>query len=81
MSQAEKNLFTSRLTSKYQATVPESVRRLLGLKKGDFLAFDIHQKKVTLRRATPTDLAFAKALENTLSEWNSPEDEAAYHNL
>ena len=81
MQQTEKTLLASKLTSKYQATVPEPVRKLLGLKKGDFVAFDVHKKKVIIRRATPADIAFAKALENTLSEWNSPEDEAAYHDL
>lgn len=81
MNQAEKNLLASKLTSKYQATVPLAVRRLLGLKKGDFLAFDISKREVKIRRATPADVAFLKSLEHTLSEWESPEDEAAYHDL
>ena len=71
----------SKLTSKFQATVPAPVRAALGVKQGDAIAFDIHDGVVTLHRALPTDIAFAKALEGTLSEWNSEQDERAYRNL
>lgn len=71
----------SRLTTKYQATVPQPIRRVLGLKKGDRIAFDVIDKVVTLRKATPLDIQFAKSLESTLSEWNSDNDEEAYRDL
>ena len=32
---------TSKLTRKYQATIPEPVRKLLHLESGDEIAFDI----------------------------------------
>jgi AbrB family looped-hinge helix DNA binding protein len=72
---------TSKLTRKYQATIPESIRNLLHLHAGDVIAFEIQEQKVVLRRAVPMDLEFAAALEGTLSEWNSPEDEEAYRDL
>lgn len=71
----------SRLTSKYQTTIPEKVRKFLDLKKGDLIAFDIKKKAVTLKKIFPVDLKFAKSLEQTLSEWTSENDEEAYRDL
>ncbi|MGE4492587.1 MAG: AbrB/MazE/SpoVT family DNA-binding domain-containing protein [Syntrophotalea sp.] len=72
---------TSKLTSKYQATIPEPVRRALHLDAGDAIAFDIENDHITLRKARPVDLAFTRALEGTLTEWESSADEEAYHDL
>ena len=74
-------LQTSKLTSKFQATVPTAVRKALQLKAGDMVGFDISGSQVTLRRATPLDLAFTQALEGTLSEWSSEADEHAFRDL
>ncbi len=72
---------TSKLTKKYQATIPEPVRKLLDLHMGDEIAFDIEDDGVHLRRARPVDIAFAQSLENTLSEWTTKNDEEAYRDL
>ena len=72
---------TSKLTSKYQATIPKPVRELLDINAGDNLAFDIKENRVYLRKATAIDLNFAEALTETLSEWNSVADEKAYYEL
>jgi AbrB family looped-hinge helix DNA binding protein len=72
---------TSKLTQKYQTTIPSPVRKLLHLQAGDAVAFDIEDNVVHLRKARPIDMAFAKSLEGTLSEWNSSADEEAYHEL
>jgi antitoxin PrlF len=72
---------TSKLTSKYQATIPEPVRRLLHLEAGDAIAFDIDDTTVQLRKARPVDLAFAQGLEGTLTEWSSAADDEAYRDL
>jgi AbrB family looped-hinge helix DNA binding protein len=59
---------TSKLTTKSQATIPGKIRKLLGLYPGDSVAFEVNKnKKVTIRKATPIDFEFAKALEGTLS--------------
>lgn len=71
----------SKLTKKYQATVPEVVRKKLDLKAGDSIAFEIDNNMIKLKKARPTDIEFAKALGPTLSEWNSENDEEAYHDL
>ncbi|MFO1429711.1 MAG: type II toxin-antitoxin system PrlF family antitoxin [Candidatus Competibacteraceae bacterium] len=75
------NLLVSKVTQKYQATIPAEVRRVLGIGRGDSLAFAIEDGKVLLRRATPLDREFANALQSTLEEWSSPHDEAAYRDL
>jgi len=72
---------TSKLTKKYQATVPKNVRKKLELKAGDVIAFDIDNDTIRLRKARPIDLEFSSALIPTLSEWDSQNDEDAYNDL
>jgi len=72
---------TSKLTKKYQATIPEPVRKQLHLHAGDAIAFDIKNDSVVLRKSRPVDLAFAQSLEGTLNEWTSEADEEAYSEL
>ena len=74
-------MLASRLTSKYQATIPAKVREKLGVAQGDLLVFDISGSKISLRRATPADIDYANALTATLSEWNSANDDKAYRGL
>ncbi|MBB3190564.1 AbrB/MazE/SpoVT family DNA-binding domain-containing protein [Halomonas cerina] len=72
---------TSRLTSKYQATIPGAVRKALDLHAGDAISFEIEDGEIRLRKARPLDLAFTHAVEGTLSEWESDADEEAYREL
>ncbi len=74
-------LQVSKVTSKFQATIPAAVRQVLGLKKGDTVAFEIEGNTVVVRRASALDKEYAKAVEGTLSEWLSAEDEEAYRGL
>lgn len=74
-------LVTSRLTSKFQATVPTSVRKALQLKAGDLVGFEVDGSQVRLRQVTPLDIAFSEALEGTLGEWSSEADDQAFKNL
>ena len=75
------NAAFSKITAKAQTTVPKEVREALGVKPGDTLVYRIIKGKVTLARAEPLDRAYLKAVESTLSEWESPEDAAAYDDL
>lgn len=72
---------TSKLTQKYQATIPAAVREKLELRAGDVIAFEIENDIVIVRKARPLDIAFAQAASDTLSEWASAEDEDAYGDL
>ena len=79
---AAPKLSISSLTSKFQATIPADVRTRLHLKAGDKVRFVLtEQGEVVLKKATPLDLEYLSAVESTLTEWNSPEDEEAYRDL
>jgi antitoxin PrlF len=76
------NLAVSKVTSKYQTTVPAPVREALCLTKGDSIVFEVADDGVvTLRKAVPLDPAFADALRSQLSEWDSAADDEAYRDL
>ena len=71
----------SKLTKKYQATVPEAVRKQLDLRAGDVIAFEIDNGIIKLRKAIPIDIEFMNALVPSLNEWSSQNDEEAYNDL
>ena len=72
----------SKVSSKGQVTIPKEVRDSLGLEPGDLVEYEIHQGEgVLLRRVAPFDAAFHIALNETLEEWASPEDEEAFRDL
>ncbi len=72
---------TSKLTKKYQATVPKAVRKKLNLSAGDTIAFEIDNDIIKLKKARPIDIEFSNALVPTLNEWKSQYDEEAYNDL
>jgi antitoxin PrlF len=73
---------SSRLTAKGQLTVPLSVRKSLRLKPGDTVIFEESEAgAISIRKAEPLHLEFLPALEKTLSEWNSENDDRAYRDL
>jgi antitoxin PrlF len=71
----------SRLTSKGQTTIPREVRRKLSLQPGDMIVYDLDDDEVRLRKQMPLDVTFLRAVQTTLSEWDSPEDAAAFDDL
>jgi antitoxin PrlF len=74
-------MHTSKLTTKFQTTVPADVRKALHLRAGDFVGFEVRGTEVRLRRASPLDLAFNQALAGTLTEWDSAADDSAFKDL
>ncbi len=72
----------AQLTSKYQATVPKSVREALKLKARDQIVYEIlDDNTVIIRKGYPLDIEYLNALTSTLSEWSSDEDEKSYRNF
>jgi AbrB family looped-hinge helix DNA binding protein len=71
----------SKLTSKYQATVPKEVREFLGLSAGDGVRWEIEDGHVVVKKLSQLDLEWQRAVEMTLNEWSSPEDDEAYGDL
>jgi AbrB family looped-hinge helix DNA binding protein len=73
---------TSRISAKGQVTIPKEIRKTIGVKPGDLIAYDVQGGGVvTLRRVEPFDRAFHAALADTLSEWGTAHDEEAYRDL
>jgi AbrB family looped-hinge helix DNA binding protein len=72
---------TSRITSKGQTTIPHEVRQKLSLRPGDVLVYEVDRDEVRVRKQAPLDLAYLRAVQTTLSEWDSPEDAAAFDDL
>ena len=72
----------STLTTKYQATIPKTIRDALELAAGDRIEFLIDEDgDVRVRKALP-DQADLRALESTLApEWESPDDDDAFAGL
>jgi antitoxin PrlF len=77
----EVDMLASRLTQKCQATIPAKVRKVLGVKAGDMIAFEVEDGKVVIHPVHPLDVQYAKAAAATLGEWESREDEEAYGEL
>lgn len=72
----------AKLSSKGQVTIPAEVRKALHLKPGDSLIWEIQSDgRISVRRVEPVDVDYLTALNGTLSEWNSPEDDEAYRDL
>ena len=72
-------MIVSKLTSKSQTTIPQSVRRTLDLRPGDVLEYEITHGQVLLTKArnnNKTDDPF-----RTFDEWSSEADEQAYADL
>ena len=72
---------TSRITSKGQTTIPRKVREKLSLRPGDVIVYEVDDDEVRLRKQSPLDVAYLRAVQATLSEWESPEDAAAFDDL
>lgn len=74
--------YSARLTSKYQATIPKEIRKHLHLESGDQVLYELlPDDTVVVRKTSPLDLDYIQALNATMNEWESDEDEKAYKNL
>ena len=75
-------MLASKVTNKYQATIPSNIRKFLRIDKGDKIEFEIKQNKVLLRKVTKNkDYEYLKSLSALLAEWSTPEDDEAYRDL
>ena len=70
-----KKAYTSSVSSKGQTTLPSAVRKLLRVQSGDSILYEMEKEAVRIRKATPLDLSWARAVESTLTEWNGPDDD------
>ena len=72
----------AKITSKGQVTIPAPIRKALRANAGDSIIWDIETDgRIFVRRLEPIDVGYLQALNGTLSEWNSSEDDEAYRDL
>ena len=72
----------AKVTVKGQTTIPQKIRAALHIKPGDLLLWETGSEGVAqVRRVQPLDLAYLRAVEGTLGEWSSPQDDEAYRGL
>ena len=72
---------TSKLRSNGQITLPSEVRRAIGARAGDTIAYEVEGKAVSLKRLEPFDAVFHAAVSETLEEWTTQADEEAFARL
>ena len=70
----------ARITAKGQMTIPKKVREAAHLKSGDVVALDVEGDRVLMRKIVGDD-EYLAAVQGTLDEWSSPEDEDAWRDL
>lgn len=71
----------ARVTARGQTTIPKRIREAAGLRQGDVLAFDLVGDQVRVRKVTGPLDEYLRALQDTLHEWDSKEDEIAWRDL
>lgn len=71
----------STVTSKFQATIPKDIRNYLGVHAGDKLVFAVERDRVVVRRLEGIDQHYLQSVSSQMTEWLSPEDEAAFRDL
>lgn len=71
----------ARITSKGQMTIPKKIRDAAHLTAGDVVAFVVENDQVSIRKVVPGGDEYLRAVQGTLGEWNSPEDEEAWRGL
>ena len=72
---------TGRITSKDRITIPQEARQKLSLRRGDVLVYELDDDEVRVRKQAPLALAYLRAVQTTLSEWDSGADAAAFDDL
>ncbi|MGO4283219.1 type II toxin-antitoxin system PrlF family antitoxin [Bosea sp. UNC402CLCol] len=72
-------MITSKLTSKAQTTIPQSIRTALQLREGDEIAYSIEGGAVVIRKA-PAPVVVEDPF-GTFGEWDSEADRRAYASL
>jgi antitoxin PrlF len=73
--------YLSKLSTKGQVTIPATIRKAIGIKPGDLIAYELQGKRIKLKMIEPFDSAYHAAVSETLEEWNSPKDEEAFNDL
>lgn len=68
MLKMKRPLLLSTLSQKGQTTIPQAVRKELGIKEGDVIQYELEKNTVRLRKLERIDTEWAKALESWLDK-------------
>lgn len=72
----------AKITAKGQTTIPQQVRAALSVAAGDLIAWEVGTDgTATVRRVSPLDIEYLRAIEGTLTEWAGSADDEAYRGL
>lgn len=72
----------AKITAKGQTTIPAGIREGLHVAPGDALIWELQDDGTArVRRVQPLDVEYLRAIEGTLTEWATREDEEAYRGL
>ncbi|MCK9991307.1 MAG: AbrB/MazE/SpoVT family DNA-binding domain-containing protein [Rugosibacter sp.] len=72
----------ARVTAKGQATIPKRIREAAHIREGDMLAFELDSNnRIIIKRIDSPIDAELSAVQETLSEWSSLQDEEAWRGL
>lgn len=71
----------AKITSRGQTTIPKRIREAVNLHEGDVIAFEIEGDYMRVRKVFSGQDDYLKGIAESFSEWNSPEDEKAWHDL
>ncbi len=71
----------AKLTSKGQMTIPKRLRERFHMEAGDLVALSVEDDHIVMRKIEPGGNGYLQAIEGTLAEWRSPEDEKAWRDL
>ena len=71
----------AKITSRGQTTIPKPIRDAAALHEGDMIAFEVAADHVVLRKVHTDRDDYLHAVAETMHEWTSPEDEAAWRDI
>ncbi|OFW79829.1 MAG: hypothetical protein A2887_06430 [Alphaproteobacteria bacterium RIFCSPLOWO2_01_FULL_40_26] len=71
----------SKVTTKFQTSIPKEVRERLAIHAGDYITFEIRGNSATLKKVEKIDKNLLKLMQKNMQEWNSKEDDKQFSYL
>lgn len=71
----------AKITARGQTTIPKGIRDAADLHEGDVIAFEVAGDHVVVRKVAVGRDDYLRGFGEALTEWASPEDEAAWRDL
>lgn len=71
----------AKITARGQTTIPKKICDAANLHEGDVIAFDVEGDRVIVRKVVGGQNDYLRGLSESMGEWASPEDEAAWRDL